>query len=123
LYILKSWTRLSIHVLKVLVVYINKLHNVEDDFLSVLKLLLNLSRKLEFAVTFANKYYKTTVKFNTGISNICHVYCNKYFNQFLKFISHTYVKYHTKSFISVIQISCHTLVESAEIIVGFINNK
>jgi len=96
---------------------------VEDNLLSILKLLLNLPRKLEFAVTFANKYYKTTVKFNIEISNICPAYCNKYFNQFLNFISHNYVKYHTKLFISVIQISCHTLVEFAEIILRFINNK
>jgi len=64
LYILKSWTSLSIRVPNALVVYIKKLHNVEDNFLSLLKLLLNLSRKIEFAVAFANKYDKTTVKFN-----------------------------------------------------------
>jgi len=123
LYILKSWTSLSICVPNVLVIYINKLHNVEDNFLSLLKLLLNLSRKLEFTVPFANKYDKTTVKFNIGISNICPVYSNKYFNQFLKFISHNCVKYHIKLFTSIIQTACHTLVDFAEIILGFINNK
>jgi len=96
---------------------------VDDNFLSLLKLLLNLSRKLEFAVPFANKYDKTTVDVNIGISNICPIYCNKYFNQFLKFISQNCINYHTKLFTSIIQISCHTLVDFAEIILGFINNK
>jgi hypothetical protein len=62
LYIFKSWTSLCIHVPNILAVYTNKLHNVEDNSISLLKLLLNILGKLEFAVPSANKYQKTTVE-------------------------------------------------------------
>jgi hypothetical protein len=52
---------------------------------------------------------------------IC-VYSYKYFNQFLKFITHNCVKYNVMLFTSINQISRHKLVEFAEIILRFINN-
>jgi hypothetical protein len=98
---------------------------VEDNFLSLMKLLLNVLRKLGFAVPSANKYDKNNVEFTIGMSNICPIYSNKLLKPFLKFKSHNCVKYHTKLpyLHQAIQTSRRTLVDLAEIILGFTNSK